>query len=75
MFLLLRVVNIVAIVFSPPLAYCTIFVIVSTEVIDLHIGIFICTSHYLHLCTRMLHAATAARHWLAADPVSDLVFT
>jgi len=51
---------------SPPLAYCTIFVTASSEVVDLHIGICICTSHCLYLC---MHALCAA----ASDPVSDLV--
>jgi len=36
--------------FSSPLAYCTIFIIMSSEVVDLHICICICTSHCLYLC-------------------------
>jgi len=30
---------------SPPLAYCTIFIVMSSEVVDLHICICIRTSH------------------------------
>jgi len=37
----------VAIGSSPPLAYCTIFITVSSEGVDLHICICICTSHCL----------------------------
>jgi len=44
---------------SPHLAYCTIFIVMSSEVVDLHICICMCTSHCLHLCTRRLRAAAA----------------
>jgi len=35
---------------SPPLAYCIIFIIMFSEVVDLHNCIYIRTSHYLYLC-------------------------
>jgi len=44
---------------SPFLAYCTIFIIMSSEVVDLRICICICTSHCLYLCTHTLRAAAA----------------
>jgi len=43
----------VAIGTSSPLAFCTIFIIISSEVIDLHVCICIRTSHCLYLCTRV----------------------
>jgi len=42
---------------SPPLAYCTIFIVMSSEVVDLHIFICIRTSHCLYLCTNRLQVA------------------
>jgi len=44
---------------SPPLAYFTIFIVMSSEVVDLHICICIPTSHCLYLCTHRLRAAAA----------------
>jgi len=52
---------------SPPLAYCTIFIVMSNEVVDLHICICMRTSHSLYLCTHRLRAA-AVSPWLAAPP-------
>jgi len=42
---------------SPPLAYCTIFIIISSKGTDLHICICIRTGHCLHLCMHTLRAA------------------
>jgi len=42
---------------SPSLAYCTIFIVMSSDVVDLHNCIFIRTSHCLYLCTHRLRAA------------------
>jgi len=42
---------------SSPLAYCTVFIIMSSEVVDLHICIYICTSHCLYMCTHRLRDA------------------
>jgi len=36
------------------LVYCTIFIVMSSKVVDLHICICICTSHCLYLCTHRL---------------------
>jgi len=44
---------------SPSLAYCTIFIVMFSEVVDLHICICIHTSHRLYLCTHRLRAAAA----------------
>jgi len=52
-------VNSVVIGSSPPLAYYTIFIVMSSEVVDLHICTCIRTSHCLDLCTRRLRAAAA----------------
>jgi len=50
---------------SLSLAYCTIFIVMSSEVVDSHICICIRTSHCLYLCTHRLRAA-AALPWPAA---------
>jgi len=52
---------------SPILAYCAIFIVMSSGVVDLHICICISTSHCLYLCTHTLRAA-AALPWPAALP-------
>jgi len=44
---------------SPALAYCTIFIVLFSEVVDLYICICIRTSHCSDLCTHRLRAAAA----------------
>jgi len=52
---------------SPPLAYCTIVIVMSSKVVYLHICICIRTSHCLYPCTHRLRAAVAFP-WPAAPP-------
>jgi len=63
------VTHIMVIGFLSPLAYCTIFIVMSSEVVDLHICICIRTSHCLYLHTHRLHAAV-----VACCDAADLVF-
>jgi len=53
----------------PPLA---IFIVMSSEVVDLHTCTCIHASHHLDLCTHRLRTA-AVPPWLATDPVSGSV--
>jgi len=45
----------------PTLAYCTIFIVMSSEVVDLHICICIRTSHCLYMCTHRLRCRSLLR--------------
>jgi len=70
MYILCALTNVV-IDFSPPLAYCTIFIVMSSEVVDLHICICIRTSHCLYRVRIGCAPQQRCRglYYAAADPV------